>query len=232
MNTIKNQLYLTRYSTFINSCKLRTYIGYTENHHILPKSMGGSNEPSNMVKLSAREHFIAHWMLWKAYQNKEMTFAFWSMKMSPKGKRTFKLTSKTYSILKEQHSELQSERIKIYNPMFNQIIKDKLRKTKTGTKASEETKLKMSIAQKGVSKTKETKQKMSVASKCKPKSEQHKKSMSINHYDVSGKNNPMYGRSAIKEKNLKWYTNGLENKFIPENTQPNGWFRGRVKVIS
>jgi len=232
MNTIKNQLYLTRYSKFINSCKLRTYIGYTENHHILPKSMGGSNEPSNIIKLSAREHFIAHWMLWKAYQNKEMTFAFWSMKMSPKGKRTFKLTSKTYSILKEQHSKLQSERIKTYNPMFNQTIKDKLRKSKTGKKASEETKLKMSIKRKGIEKSEETKLKMSLSSKGKPKSEQHKKSLSKNHYDCSGINNPMYGRSAIKEKNLKWYTNGLENKFIPENTQPNEWYRGRVKVIS
>lgn len=232
MNTIKNQLYLNRYLKFINSRKLRTYIGYTENHHIVPKSMGGSKELSNMIKLSAREHFIAHWMLWKAYQNKEMTFAFWSMKMNPKEKRSFKLTSKTYSILKEQHSKLQSERIKIHNPMFNQTTKDKLRKSKTGTKASEETKLKMSIKQKGIKKSQETKLKMSLSSKGKPKSEEHKKSLSKNHCDVSGTNNPMYGRSAIKEKNLKWYTNGLENKFIPENTQPNGWYRGRTKVIS
>ena len=232
MITIKNQLYLNRYLKFINSCKLRTYIGYTENHHIVPKSMGGSKELSNMIKLSAREHFIAHWMLWKAYQNKEMTFAFWSMKMNPKGKRSFKLTSKTYSILKEQHSKLQSERNKIDNPMFKQTAKDKLRKLKTGIKASKQTKLKMSIKRKGIKKSEETKLKMALSSKGKPKSEEHKKSLSENHCDVSGHNNPMYGRSAVREKNLKWYTNGLENKFISENTEPKGWYRGREKVIS
>jgi hypothetical protein len=232
MNTVKNQLYLNRYLKFINSCKLRTYIGYTENHHILPESMGGSNEPSNMIKLSAREHFIAHWMLWKAYQNKEMTFAFWCMKMNPKGKRAFKLTSKTYSILKEQHSKLQSERNKIDNPMFKQTVKDKLRKSKIGTKASEETKLKMSIKRKGIKKSEETKLKMSLSARNKPKNEEHKNNLKGPRPKISGENNPMHGRSAIKEKNLKWYTNGLENKFIPEDTQPNEWYRGRVKVIS
>ena len=42
------------------------------------------------------------------------------------------------------------------------------------------------------------------------------------------RNNPMYGKSAIKDRNLKWYTNGIENKFLSENTQPTGWIRGRT----
>jgi hypothetical protein len=232
MFPIKSQHYFNKYLKFIHYCQTTNKNGYTEKHHIIPGSMGGSNEPFNIIQLSAREHFITHWMLWKAYQNKEMTFAFWSMRMNPKKKRTFKLTSKTYSILKEQHSLFQSERMKIDNPMFKQSTKDKIIKSRSGSKASEQTKLKMSIAQKGIPKTEETKQKMSAASKGRPKSEQHRKSMSINHYDVSGKNNPMYGRSVAKEKNLKWYTNGLENKFITENTEPIGWYRGRIKVIS
>ena len=40
----------------------------------------------------------------------------------------------------------------------------------------------------------------------------------------------MYGRSAITEKNLKWYTNGKENKYITEGTQPNGFVRGRTNL--
>jgi len=47
---------------------------------------------------------------------------------------------------------------------------------------------------------------------------------------TKGKNNPMYGRSAIKEKNLKWYTNGIENKYITEGTEPIGWSRGRTNL--
>jgi len=45
-----------------------------------------------------------------------------------------------------------------------------------------------------------------------------------------GKTNPMYGRSAITEKNLKWYTNGKENKYITEGTQPDGFVRGRTNL--
>jgi hypothetical protein len=60
-----------------------------------------------------------------------------------------------------------------------------------------------------------------------PKSDAHKKAMSINHADFSGKNNPMYGRSAITENQLKWYTNGSEEVYVPEGDQPNNWYRGR-----
>lgn len=45
---------------------------------------------------------------------------------------------------------------------------------------------------------------------------------------VAGKNNGMYGRSAVKEKNLKWYTNGKDNLYITEGTQPQGYERGRT----
>jgi len=61
----------------------------------------------------------------------------------------------------------------------------------------------------------------------KPKSDEHKLALSLNHADVSGKNNPMYGRSIIAEKDLKWYTNGEEEKYCVEGTEPQGWYRGR-----
>jgi len=34
--------------------------GMLERHHILPKSLGGTNDKSNLVYLIPREHFIAH----------------------------------------------------------------------------------------------------------------------------------------------------------------------------
>ncbi len=49
---------------------------YTEKHHIIPKSLGGSNNKSNIVALSAREHFIAHWLLAKIYGGKMWTAFF------------------------------------------------------------------------------------------------------------------------------------------------------------
>jgi hypothetical protein len=47
-------------------------------------------------------------------------------------------------------------------------------------------------------------------------------------HDKSGKNNPMYGRSAVTEKNLKWYTNGVDNLYVTEGTQPDDYRRGRT----
>lgn len=47
-----------------------------EKHHIIPKSLGGSNKRENLILLTPREHFIAHWLLWRIYKNKEMAFAF------------------------------------------------------------------------------------------------------------------------------------------------------------
>lgn len=38
---------------------------YVERHHIIPKSMGGNDSKENLVKLTAREHFICHLLLTK-----------------------------------------------------------------------------------------------------------------------------------------------------------------------
>jgi hypothetical protein len=42
-----------------------------------------------------------------------------------------------------------------------------------------------------------------------------------------GKNNPMYGKSVIKENKLRWYTNGQDCIYVSENTQPYGYYAGR-----
>lgn len=41
--------------------------GYVERHHILPKALGGSDDSSNLVALTAREHFLAHVLLAKIH---------------------------------------------------------------------------------------------------------------------------------------------------------------------
>jgi len=45
-----------------------------------------------------------------------------------------------------------------------------------------------------------------------------------------GKKNGMYGRSVITERNLKWYTNDKENKYMTEGTEPPGFRRGRTNL--
>lgn len=57
---------------------------YYESHHILPKSMFPlwKHRDSNIVLLTAREHFFCHQLLVKIYGNKEMNNALWFMTIS------------------------------------------------------------------------------------------------------------------------------------------------------
>lgn len=51
---------------------------YYEKHHILPKCMGGLDNSENLVKLTAREHFLCHWLLCRIYpENSNLSAAFW-----------------------------------------------------------------------------------------------------------------------------------------------------------
>ena len=54
-----------------------------------------------------------------------------------------------------------------------------------------------------------------------------KKEFSIKY---RGKNNPMYGRSVVLEKNLRWYNNGKENIYVTEGSESEGFIRGRVNL--
>lgn len=74
-----NEFYLNRYINFIRSCQLANFgkILKTEKHHILPKSKYLFPEYAdlmlfrwNRVDLTARQHYIAHWILSKVYLHK------------------------------------------------------------------------------------------------------------------------------------------------------------------
>lgn len=58
---------------------------YFEVHHIIPKSFGGVNDDLNLALLTAREHFICHWLLVKMYpigsrERGKMLNALWRMR--------------------------------------------------------------------------------------------------------------------------------------------------------
>lgn len=57
------------YNAFIADRRARRAkkLGYTERHHILPRSLGGGDEPSNLIRLTARDHYFAHCLLAKIH---------------------------------------------------------------------------------------------------------------------------------------------------------------------
>jgi hypothetical protein len=66
------------YNSLIDRAKNRTLEGYKESHHIVPKSIGGSNKADNLVNLTAREHFLAHWLLVKIHPKEFKLLCAWN----------------------------------------------------------------------------------------------------------------------------------------------------------
>lgn len=88
---------------------------YYEVHHILPRSLGGNNDKSNLALLTAREHFICHWLLVKIYPKgsdcrRKMLYAFWRMHANPsKYMNQRYLNSRAYDLLRSEYKYVISK---------------------------------------------------------------------------------------------------------------------------
>jgi hypothetical protein len=51
----------SKYTNIIDGAKNREREGCVELHHIVPRSIGGSDTKDNLIYLTFREHFLAHW---------------------------------------------------------------------------------------------------------------------------------------------------------------------------
>ena len=59
------------YESIIEKRKIDIPTGYVEEHHCyIPSCLGGTDDKSNLVKLTAKEHFICHLLLTKMYPKK------------------------------------------------------------------------------------------------------------------------------------------------------------------
>jgi len=130
------------YSNLISKAKERRKPDcYCENHHIIPKSHGGSDRKENLVYLTAREHFLAHWLLLKIHMDKSMTFAFFSM-TKPVGNGRVRYTSRSFKYAREQMSKwLSQNRSGERHPMHG--LKG-VANPNYGSKRTSEAKIKMS----------------------------------------------------------------------------------------
>jgi hypothetical protein len=99
--------------------------GYIEDHHIIPKCLGGADVLSNKVWLTAEEHFICHKLLTEMTEetaNGKMWSALWRMmnKQSKNQTRDYQIDSKEYAIAREQNAKNHSIRMKgSLNPFHN-----------------------------------------------------------------------------------------------------------------
>ena len=159
---------------------------YTELHHVWPKCMGGPDDNSNLVSLTAEEHFLAHQLLVKMFpDNNKLVYACNAMSMNRYGKRN---NNKMYGWLKRKHSKNISEVMKgntnAVGAKRSEENRRKISQSKKGNKynlgriVSEETRYKISETQKGKPKSEESRRKMSESKKGTTQSEETRRKKS------------------------------------------------------
>lgn len=129
-----NPHYLKRYLRFISAVQNTADDDMLyESHHICPKASDLFPEyasfrenPWNKIILTARQHFIAHWILAKAYGGSQI-YAFWSMttrQSRNSSKREYNISSRIYEYSKKMQIKNHSNNIKgTKNPTNSRLKK-------------------------------------------------------------------------------------------------------------
>ena len=105
--------YEKTYNKLIAAARTQQIDGYCETHHIVPKSEGGSDDKINLVKLTARQHYIAHLLLAKIYNDCAMHCAIMAMRAKTKSMdRNYRFNSRLYEKMKLKRSKFMSERMR------------------------------------------------------------------------------------------------------------------------
>lgn len=233
--------YLKHYTLLVEKAKreMRNKGGevYYEKHHIIPKSVGGTNEDSNLVLLTGKEHFIAHLLLPQIYPHEpKLKMAFWFMcNQQGRGRQSERHTptARQYADAKlafiEAQRELkkgsknpeQSKRMKKNNPNYKPGVKEKQSLAKLGDKNSSkqpevrEKLRKALIGREILWGSKISKTRIAKGLGKGPKSETHKKRISE---ALKGRSKPEYtcphcGKVGKGASNMqRWHFDNCKNK--------------------
>lgn len=108
-----------------------------ERHHIIPKSMGGTNDSENLVNVSPRVHFILHQLLYKMTKGEDKAKMYYAVLLMGNTRQI--KTGAHYQLLKEQLPSIQSKRMKGNIPWnkgksgcFSEETINKMSKTRKG----------------------------------------------------------------------------------------------------
>lgn len=105
MNALQNK-YTKWYYELIETRRHNVKTNYTECHHIVPRSLGGSDNADNLVHLTYREHFIAHLLLSKMFTGvSKIKMSFAARQMLG----TYCPNSKIYEIVKRNANTASKE---------------------------------------------------------------------------------------------------------------------------
>lgn len=168
--------YTKWYFNIISNAQNRDISSYTEKHHVIPKSLGGSNKQTNLVKLTAREHFICHWLLTKMVIETKHRYQMWNAfscmlyRELPRMAR-HKVSGQVFENIKKEGAKIKSVKfIGENNPMYGLRGKDH---PAYGTKWTDEMRKNASDAHKGYVRSIESRKKQSKKTKGRKQSAEH-----------------------------------------------------------
>lgn len=104
--------YTKIYLSIVQRYQTIAAVGRIEHHHIIPRSMGGSNRKENVVALSPKAHFVCHHLLTKMTDGPnqiKMLHAFWRMVHSPQHAQP--ITAKVYHSIRSRRAALMSQQM-------------------------------------------------------------------------------------------------------------------------
>jgi len=154
----KENKYSRIYYNIVERAKSRSISGYTESHHILPKSLGGNNSPENLVDLTAREHYICHLLLTKFTEGTAYQKMSYALHRITNKKENYIKSSRIYEMIRTAHSRMLSETQKgismlercgiPYGHEISDYQKERIRESNKSRVWTEEMRKKMSESQK------------------------------------------------------------------------------------
>jgi ribosomal protein S27AE len=106
-------------------CRSKKDGNYYEIHHIIPRCKDGDNSEENLIHLTAREHFLAHWLLWRIYRDRQTALAFNAMLRIGRGQKRI-TSSRSFQEAREAASFAQKGK-KLRQETINSIIKNNAR---------------------------------------------------------------------------------------------------------
>ena len=185
------------YDQIIERAKTRKLESYKERHHIIPKCIGGTNEKSNIVELTAREHFLCHWLLYEIYLgNRKLAMAFFMMcNIKDRNQKRYTPSSRIYQYAKNVSSLLHHSKLDKYKDIYRQRIIGKSNVTIYGEEKAIE------ISKKKSKSLLSTYEKDSTLSKRKSLSMKNKNKKSQKLFTCSGCGK-IGGISTMKQKHL------------------------------
>jgi hypothetical protein len=136
---IKNK-YTNWYFSIISNALVQSRskkTAYYERHHIIPRCISGTNDPENLVLLTAREHFICHRLLVLMVNDGEsrrkMILSVRYMTKRSKNHAALKITSRSYDYVKKLFIEsMTGNKHYLYGKKISQTTSHKLSLSRIG----------------------------------------------------------------------------------------------------